>query len=139
MDVFQTRFGPIEVDPQSVLEFPLGLPGFEDCRHYKLLHEENPNPQVMWLQSLDNPSLAFSVVEANRLGLNYQIVLSDEETALIGLESTDDVALLLMLLRPDGEMAAVSANAQSPLVINVKTRKGLQKTDVRADIVFRNV
>lgn len=139
MTVIETRFGKIDIDPQTVLEFPLGLPGFEQYTRYKLLHEDKPNPQVMWLQSLDDADLVFSIIEADRLGLNYQISLSDEEVALLELTAPQDAILLLILSRPEDGSAPVAANTRAPLVLNPESRKGLQKTGVRAEIVFSNL
>lgn len=139
MTMIETRFGQIDIDPQTVLEFPQGLPGFEQYTRYKLLHEDKPNPQVMWLQSLDDADLVFSVIEADRLGLNYQIVLSDEEVAMLQLAAPEDAVLLLILSRPEDGSAPVAANTRAPLVLNPVARKGLQKTGVRADIVFSNL
>jgi len=136
MQVFQSRFGQIEVDPDTIIHFPLGIPGFEDCKNYKLLHEDSKDPQVLWLQSLDDSAAMFTLIEAERLGLNYMLTLSDEECDLIELKNAEDAKLFLILSRPDGSQ--ISANTRAPLVINLQSRKGLQKLDVKADIVFRN-
>jgi flagellar assembly factor FliW len=138
MQTLNTRFGEIEIDPETVLTFPQGMPGFEDCTRYKLLHEEQPNPRVRWLQSLDDADLSFSLVQVEHLGLSYEVSLSDEECALIELEQAEDAVLLLLLSRPFEEGQAISANTQAPVVLNIKSRKALQKVGVRADIVFRS-
>ncbi len=136
MQVYQSRFGQIEVDPNTIIHFPLGIPGFEDCKNYKLLHEDSKDPQVLWLQSLDDAAVLFTIIEAERLGLNYMLTLSDEECACIDLKTAEDAQLFLILSRPDG--SPISANTRAPLIINLQSRKGLQKLDVKADIVFRN-
>ncbi|MBM5575279.1 flagellar assembly protein FliW [Deefgea sp. CFH1-16] len=136
MQVYPSRFGQIEVDPDTIIQFPLGIPGFEDCKNYKLLHEENLDPKVLWLQSLDDATVLFTLVETERLGLNYALTLSDEECQQIDLITANDAKLFLILSRPEGQ--AISANTNAPLVINLQSRKGLQKLDVKADIVFRN-
>lgn len=136
MEVFQSQFGPIEVDPETIIHFPAGLPGFDDCKNYKLLHEEKPNPSVFWLQSLDDAEVAFSIVGAERLGFNYVLTLNDAECASIDLQDTNDAMLFLILSRPNNE--GIRANTLAPLVINLQARKGLQKIDVKADIVFSN-
>jgi len=79
------------------------------------------------------------VIEANRLGLNYQIALSDDEVAMLQLKEPQDAVLLLILSRPESGSAPVAANTRAPLVLNPVSRKGLQKTGVRADIVFSNL
>ena len=139
MEIYQTPFGQIEVDPDSVITFPDGLPGFPDSKRYKLLHEERPDPQILWLQSLDDTDLYFSVLEADRLGLSYQISLNDEECEKIDLQDPEDVRLLLILARKGNDAAGISANTQSPIIINLRTRKAFQKTGLHADIVFRNL
>ncbi|MEJ2795260.1 flagellar assembly protein FliW [Iodobacter sp. LRB] len=138
MQTLNTRFGEIEIDPETVLTFPLGMPGFEDCTRYKLLHEEQPNPRVRWLQSLDDADLSFSLVQVEHLGLTYEVSLSDEECALIELEHAEDAVLLLLLSRPFEEGREITANTQAPVVLNIKSRKALQKVGIRADIVFRS-
>ncbi|WP_410498919.1 flagellar assembly protein FliW [Chitinibacter sp. S2-10] len=136
MDIFQSQFGPIEVDPDTIIHFPAGLPGFETCKNYKLLNEDKPNPNVYWLQSLDDADVAFSIIGAERLGFNYVLTLSDEECAAIDLTDTNDAMLFLILSRPSDD--SIRANTFAPLVINLQSRKGLQKVDIKADIVFSN-
>ncbi|QLI80415.1 flagellar assembly protein FliW [Chitinibacter fontanus] len=136
MDVFQSQFGPIEVDPDTIIHFPAGLPGFDDCKNYKLLHEEKPNPSVYWLQSLDDASVAFSIVGAEHLGFNYVLALDDDECASIDLTDPNEAMLFLILSRPENE--AIRANTMAPLVLNLRSRKGLQKIGLKANIVFSN-
>ncbi|WP_293932974.1 flagellar assembly protein FliW [Iodobacter sp.] len=138
MQTLNTRFGEIDIDPETVLTFPLGMPGFEKCTRYKLLHEEQLNPRVRWLQSLDDADLSFSLVQVEHLGLSYEVELSDEECALLELEDAADAILLLLLSRPLEEGREISANTQAPVVLNIKSRKALQKVGIRADIVFRS-
>ncbi|WP_028451810.1 flagellar assembly protein FliW [Chitinilyticum aquatile] len=137
MQQFKTPFGNIEIDPDTIIEFPQGLPGFEDCHRFKLLHEEAANPTVHWLQSLDQADVSFSIVEASRLGLSYQVKLDDDECALIDLQSADEALLLLILARDDAS-EKIKALTQAPLVLNLRARKALQKVGLRANIVFSN-
>lgn len=139
MEIYKTPFGDIQVDPETVITFPAGLPGLPDCKRYKLLHEDKPDPHVMWLQSLDDMAVCFNVVEAERLGLTYQVTLSDEECSEIDLQSADEAKLLLVLRRNQEGEPGIVANTQAPFVLNMRSRKALQKIGVRADIVFRNV
>ena len=139
METYQTPFGEIQVDPETVIVFPSGMPGLPACQRYKLLHEDNPNPRVMWLQSLNDPAVFFNVVEAASLGLSYQVSLSDEECAEIGLDGTDEACLLLILSRGGDTQPGIAANTQAPIVLNARTRKALQKSGVRANVVFSNI
>ena len=139
MERYQTQFGEIEVDPETVIVFPSGMPGLPECKRYKLLHEDKPSPLVMWLQSLDDADVYFNVIEAERLGLSYQVVLSDEECTEIDMQNADVASLLLIISRKIDEKTGISANTQAPIVLNVRSRKALQKTGVKANIVFSNI
>lgn len=137
MNIITPRFGALNIDDRTTIVFPQGLPGFESCRQFTLLHEEVPDPKVWWLQSIDDPEVVFSVIEAVLLGVNYQIVLSDAESELLQVDNIEDIALLLTLSRQDGG-GEIRANTQSPILLNVTSRLALQKAGLRAEIVFTN-
>jgi len=135
MQFTTTRFGEIEVDPDTIITFPKGMPGFESCTRYKLLHEAG-KPLIQWLQSLDDPDLSFSVADPADFNIFYEFSLSDEEAAEIALEGGEDTAVFMMLYKPGRELPHdhidpvlkddVRANAAAPLVINMRKRIGLQ-------------
>lgn len=139
-----TTLGSIEVSPDTIITFPEGLIGLEDCKRYSLFHEDKENPIVFWLQSLDEPDITFSVIDPAILGIRYEITLDGAETALIEREASDDIAVLMIVRKAndllDSNVADsdVKANAIAPLVINMKTRLGLQKCTAVCELVFRN-
>src|ERR1017187_6256055 len=50
------HFGHIVFEPQDAIEFPRGLPGFEDRRRFLAIRQEQTAPLV-FLQSLEDPEL----------------------------------------------------------------------------------
>ena len=58
-----TRFGAIDIEESSVIEFPEGLLGFGDCKRYVLLDHPGGNGLFEWLQSVERPELAFCVID----------------------------------------------------------------------------
>ena len=132
MKISSPVVGEIEVSPERVLTFPAGLPGFEACRQFALLHPEgNEAPQLFMLQSLDDADVGFTVTTPDILGLNYEFVLSDAEVDDLQLTDPADVSVLL-IVRRDGDNP-VHANVMAPLVINTATRRGLQKIIGKVD------
>lgn len=121
-----TRFDSeeVEIDPQSVITFPLGIPPFEECTRYKLFHEEG-KPSVFWLQSLDDAAVMFSVTDPALLNLNYDVTLSDEEQALLQIAPGEELLLAVVVYK--NEMG-VQANSRAPIMLNISKRLGLQKT-----------
>ncbi|MDC7690141.1 flagellar assembly protein FliW [Vogesella indigofera] len=137
--------GQVEVDENTIITFEAGLPAFENCTRFKLFHEaDSDNPSVFWMQSLDNPDVLFSVTDPQKLGIRYEIELSQDEVAALALSSQEDAAILLTIYRelPSDEanpaLSQLRANVRNPLIINLATQKALQKTGLACDIVFHN-
>ena len=61
MNVMTLRFGEIEIDESRIIEMPVGIIGFED-RRFVIISPDRYG-QFFWLQSLDNPDLAFVVTD----------------------------------------------------------------------------
>lgn len=131
MEFHTTQFGTQEVDPDSILTFPNGMPGFEKSTRYKLFHDVQEQQAIVhWLQSLDEPDVAFALVDPEVFGLSYEFVLTDEEQQLLKMESVDDIAVLLIAYKPQPDAdskANINANISGPIVLNTRTRLGMQK------------
>ena len=117
----------VDVDPQSVITFPNGIPPFDDSQRYKLFHEEGKD-SVFWLQSLDDADVLFSVTDPDLLKLSYEVSLSDKEQQLLDISSGDELVLSVIVYK-EGEDAngAMNVNARAPIVINASKRLGIQK------------
>lgn len=132
MKISSPVVGEIEVSPDRIITFPAGLPGFEACRQFALLHAEgNDAPKLFVLQSLDDAEVGFTVTSPDVLGLNYEFTLTDAEVDDLQLTEAADASVLL-IVRSDSEKP-VHANVMAPLVINTATRRGLQKIIGKVD------
>ena len=65
-----TRFGTIEVNDDRMITLPAGMIGFANETRFILL-EPKEGRNTGWLQSIDNPELAFPVMNANALNPAY--------------------------------------------------------------------
>ncbi|HEX5803465.1 MAG TPA: flagellar assembly protein FliW [Azospira sp.] len=126
IDIAKFGLKDVPVNPDAVFSFPQGLVGFEDSRRFTLFHEEG-KPTVFWLQSLDDPGLAFSVVQPESIDLQYEMELSDEDCALIDLKDPAEVVVVVILYREAADNGQIAANTRSPLVLNTRSRLGMQK------------
>lgn len=133
MKIESSALGTQTSDPERQIVFPNGLPGFESCKTYQLFHESEGD-LVGYLQAVDDPDVTFSVVPPESINIFFEFTLSDEEQALLELKDPEEVMLLLIAYRGRqeevGEKAAgpkVNASFMAPLVINYKSRLGLQK------------
>ena len=132
MKIESLVFGTVDVAEDKVIEFPAGLPGFEQCTRFALTHEEGATAPLLLLQSLDRPEAVFSITGPDSLGVNYEFSLTDEETALLQLKDPADAFVAVIVRKAEGDAkdpatAGLRANFMAPLVINVAARRGLQK------------
>src|SRR5664279_4783203 len=88
----------VEFDANSVLEFPAGLPGFEKCKRFKLFYEEG-KPNLLFMQSLDDAEVLFSLGDPALLNLSYEVMLSDEEQKLLASEPGDELLLVVIVYK----------------------------------------
>lgn len=119
--VTTSRFGVLEVKSDSIVAIVGGVVGFPIELKYVLLEY---NPPFSWLQSTENPGLAFVVVNAAEFGEAYQVPLplGDHE---IDLKENDDVAILnLVTVREDPTLTTV--NLKAPVIVNLRNMKGKQ-------------
>jgi flagellar assembly factor FliW len=117
-------FGNIEIDPAGIIHFPGGVPGFEDCRRFVLLQRPEEAP-VAWLQGVDDPDLAFAVVEPRHFLAEYHPPLSPAELEPLKLAAGEEALILIILvLAPEPER--ITANLQAPVIINRKEKLGAQ-------------
>lgn len=139
IDLPRFNLKDVPINPETVLNFPQGLIGFEDSKRFSIFHEEG-KPTVFWLQSLDDPRLMFSIVPPESIDVAYQIELSDADTALLQLKNPEDATVVVILYRDAVEgQERINANTRSPLVINMASRTGMQKvlTDVHPTVLMQ--
>lgn len=116
----------VDIDPQSIITFPQGIPPFESNR-FKLFHEEGKT-SIFWLQSLDEPDVLFSVTDPDLLNLSYEVTLSDEEQQLLQIGLDDELVLAVILFKnPESDSASLQVNTRGPIILNLSKRLGLQK------------
>jgi flagellar assembly factor FliW len=129
MEIQSKLLGNQQVNPDTILTFPHGIPGFEDQTRFKLFHQEG-SEIVYWLQAVDSDDLTLSVAQPSHFNINYSFVLTDEEEQLLQLESADDLLILIVLHKQDENHTGkptIKGSIKSPLVINSAKRIGLQK------------
>ena len=138
IDIDRLGLKSVPVDPDTLFSFPQGLAGFEDCKRFKLFHEEGGGT-VFWLQSVDDLAVMFPIVAPDALDIEYQIELSDEDCALIDLTDTQNAAVVVIIYRNEAENGRIAANTLSPVILNLETRKGMQKIlqEVHPSLLYR--
>ena len=115
-EIATRQFGILTYSTDQIIHFAAGLPGFEECRDF-LLHEEAAMGPFLFLQSLTDPNLSFVTLPAERLEENYELTLSRDDLAQLGLTTLpapgEVQCLAILQLKAQG----ASANLAAPIVI----------------------
>ena len=112
-----TRFGErevLEVGADEVLSFPAGVVGLEHLRRFALVEDARIAP-CQWLQSVDEPEIAFVVVDP---------VVVDPEYAPSLPDGVSGELLAIITLSPEPERSTV--NLLAPVVVDRSARVGRQ-------------
>ena len=103
-------------DVNAVLHLPEGMLGFSRLTRYVLIDEEGLRP-FLRLQCLDDPNLAFPVVDPHFIDTDYFGLLPTKELASLRIRNRSELLVLVVaiLRRTPGES---SVNLKAPLLIN---------------------
>jgi flagellar assembly factor FliW len=122
-------FPDLEYSNEAIFDFPAGVPGFEDQSAFLFLDQPQTRPLV-FMQSLLNPGLCFLALPVLTVDPDYALSLSPEDLAALGLNAASSprigVDIGCFVLMTVAEDAPPTVNLMSPIIINLRTRKGVQ-------------
>jgi flagellar assembly factor FliW len=119
------HLGPVTVPADRIITFASGLPGFPEAHRFALING-HLEPPFYSLQCVDNPALAFMVIDPAALVPEYRP--KNVVTTLKELQATspEDLRTLVTLTIPSGQPQEMTANLMSPLLINPERGLGKQ-------------
>jgi flagellar assembly factor FliW len=120
MDIQSTRFGVISVKDEQLFTFPHGLIGFPDHNRFVLLPAAPTCGEgtYYWLQSADDPELAFALTDPSNFFKDYHVVIREETEQELHLNELSQ-ARLLVICNKVGEW--LTGNLLGPIVLNTVT------------------
>lgn len=116
-----TRFGEISIPQEKIITFKDGIPGFSESKRYAIL--DYKDTFLKWLQSLDEPDLAFLIVEASSLEPNYHFIIDKSVKDYLDVEDENSLIVFLILRVENG---VIKANFNGPLIFNYQNMLGVQ-------------
>ena len=125
----QTRlFGAIDIADDKIIKLEKGMIGFPKLVNFALIFDEEKGRKdhsIMWLQSMDDPEIAFPVMIPNAVKEDYSPNVNEEIVAPIGKLTRENTYLLVTVTVPR-KVEDFSVNLKAPIVINMDTLKGVQ-------------
>ena len=128
MKVSSRIFGEIEIEDDKIMTFESGLIGFEEYKKVAIVYDTELQKKggIMWLQSMEDPDLAFPIIDPMLVYDNYNPVVEDEWLKPIGdIKNETDIFVLSILTVPS-DLTKMTANLKAPVIINTETRKACQ-------------
>ena len=131
MNIQTSRFGEIDIDETAIIAMPEGMLGFSEITKYVLIQHRDGSP-FLWYQAVDEPNLAFVMVEAFTFFPDYEVLMSDEDVKVLSCKDPGELAVFLVVVIPDNP-EEMTANLRGPVVVNVENKiaKQLVLTDER--------
>jgi flagellar assembly factor FliW len=121
MKLTTSRFGTVEFQDERVLTFPAGIIGFPRSTRYVILDHHRDVP-FKWLQSVDEPALAFVIMDPVLFKPDYCAEVAAEEAAELAAADESDLVMFVILTIPSGDPSRITANLRGPLLVNPRTR-----------------
>jgi len=122
MEIQTSRFGRMTVDDQRVMTFARGLLGFPNHSRFALIQTGEEN-YFFWLQSVDDPNLAFVVTDPTIFFKDYDVPVREETSTELQL-SDPSFLQTFVICNKVGEW--LTGNLLGPIVVNAQNRLATQ-------------
>lgn len=124
MPKIQTKFGELDIEEKDIIQFPLGLPGFEQFRKFVIQESEGLEP-FRFLVPLEDSNISFIVTDPFLFFPDYEFHLDESAKDEIGI--TEDARLtVVVIVNVREQLDTATVNLAAPVVINHDKRLGKQ-------------
>jgi flagellar assembly factor FliW len=125
MFIETSRFGKVAYKKSEVIWMVRSLLGFEDYKRFIVISINGQEP-FKWLQSLDDPNLAFLAIDPLFFMADYIIEVNPKDITLLGARDVKNINTLVLVTIPNGQPDKMSANLQGPIIINNQNMQAAQ-------------
>ncbi len=124
MRIQTSRFGLIEIQESDLVQFPEGILGFGQLRRFVLI--DDPTDEIFaWLQSCEEPGIAFPILEPELFDPGYNPALAKSDLAALQLTEPKGYRMFAIVTIPK-DPTQMTANLKAPVIINIKARLARQ-------------
>ena len=118
MKINTVRFGELDIDEKRIFKFTLPIIGFNELKEFIIL-DLNKDNFFKWLQSVEDPALAFPVVSVFSMDIDYSIDLPDNVIDALKIQSAESLLVMNGASIPQDNPQGATINLLAPLVFNV--------------------
>ena len=118
MKLETVRFGEIEIDEERIFDFVMPIIGFNELRKFVII-DLNKDSFFKWLQSVEDPSLAFPVVSVYSMNVDYSIDLSDNVVDKLKITNVESLLVMNIASIPQDDPQGTTLNLLAPIIFNL--------------------
>jgi len=124
MKIETKRFGEIEINEAELIVMKGSILGFGHLKRFAMVMHDDKTP-LWWMQSVDDPSVAFVVINPFVVMPDYCPPVPKEDTDFLDIKNPQDM-VLLSIVTVRSQPFRVTANMRAPILINAATRMASQ-------------
>ena len=118
MKIQTTRFGEIEIEEGRIFKFVLPIIGFNELKDYVIV-DINKYNFFKWLQSVEDPDLAFPVVSVFSMNIDYSVDIPDNVVELLKIKNIESLLVMNIASIPQNDPQGTTLNLLAPIVFNI--------------------
>jgi len=112
-----------ELFHDKVIRFPNGLPGFPTSHDFVMAQTPEERP-FAWMRSVNDPNLAFAVVDAYAWNRDFTLEVDDAELEEMGSSDPMDYAVYFILrIEKEEARTTLKAKPNAPVLVNIRNRR----------------
>ena len=117
--------GEMEISKEGLVEFVAPILGFEQCRQFVLLYDDELGEMFTWLQSTEDSDVCFILVDPAMIDPAYAPALPKDACKMLGFGKNAKPLFLSITVITDN-FADATVNLKSPIVINADNNTAMQ-------------
>ena len=125
MKLNTARFGEIEIEENRIFNFVMPIIGF-DMLHKFIILDPNKDTLFKWLQSIEDPALAFPIISVSALNLDYTIDLPDNIVETLNIKNVESLLVMNITSIPQDNPKGTTINLLAPLIFNLDNQNAAQ-------------
>lgn len=137
MNVNAKYFGNVSYESSDIIQINNGLIGFDSYTKYLPLSFHEENNFMISLQSLEEESLSFILMDPFQLFPEYAPDLTEQDMEELKIDSLEDVVFYAICVIRD-TTASSTVNLKAPLVINLANRTAKQVILEQPEYTFQH-
>ena len=105
-----TKFGELVFEEDEIIVLPKGILGFSQLTRYILVENEGSGP-FKWLQSLEDPNVAFVIADPLTFFPNYKLEINEKELEELKYTNSKDLITYVIVTVPQDGFRRSSGSA----------------------------